>query len=62
VVVHPADQPDRELVVAVQLVVVAPVGVVADEVAPGARLRGQALDDRLQLVGDSSFAASAPGW
>ncbi len=48
VVVHPADQPDRDVVVAAQLFVVALVRCVAHEVLPHLRVCRQIADERLQ--------------
>ena len=48
VVVHPADQPDRDVVVAVQLLVVALLARVADEVRPALRRRRQLADEPLE--------------
>ena len=49
VIVHPADQPDRELVVAQQLLVDAALGVVLDEMRPARRLLREAPHDRDEL-------------
>ena len=48
VVVHPADQPDRDVVVAAQLLVVALVGRVAHEVRPAIRVVRQVADEALE--------------
>ena len=48
VVVHPADQPDRDVVVAAQLLVVALVRRVLHEVLPHRGIGGQVTDEGLQ--------------
>src|SRR3954453_21234059 len=49
VIVHPADQPDRKAVVAVQLLVVPALRVVAHAVRPRGGVGGEAADDGLEL-------------
>jgi len=49
VVVHPADQPDRDVLVAAQLLVRARRRVVVDEVAPPIGPGGQLGDEVTQL-------------
>ena len=50
VVVHPADEPDRDVLVAQELLVRAGVRVVVDEVAPALRPCGEVGHQRAQFV------------
>src|SRR3954468_19474082 len=49
VIVHPADEPDRDVLVAYELLVCAHGGVVVDEMAPRLRLPHEPGDERAQL-------------
>jgi hypothetical protein len=59
VVVHPADQPHREVVVAHQLFVDAAVGVMRDEVRPQLGARGERPRDGDHLTGREVTAMRA---